>query len=346
MVALLKVAIESLKRDPSQPKLILSKGVIVVKYTEIYQKGLAKLSELGVEFLPGAETASTIKKAREYLDSLSFELRLIDSNPADTSCTFFGVPLKGPVMTAALSGMTNIDKNALVTVARGIKEAGLAMWMGVGTDDQLQAIIDTGVPTVKIVKPYKDLYKLKEKINDAVSRGVFAVGTDITYFYGGKVGERLVFKDKMGPRSLEELREIISGVEIPFIIKGVLSVVDAIKAKEAGAQAIVVSNHGGGSLDHAVPPYKMLPEIRKAVGENMVILVDGSIERGTDVLKAIVLGADYVLAGRIFMLSLAAAGQDGVMLMAGHILDELERAMSLTGMPDLKHINREILRFQ
>jgi 4-hydroxymandelate oxidase len=316
-----------------------------MNYTEIVEKGIARMKELGAPLLRGAETASGTKKAREYLDALSFEQRLIDSAYARVQCDFFGTPLRAPIMTAALSGMKNIEPHALEVMARGIKRAGLAMWLGVGSSDELQAVIDTGVATVKVVKPYRDMVHLMKEVEDAVARGVISVGTDITYFFGGKVEERLIMEKVTGPRTLAELKQIISTVKIPFVIKGVLSTVDAVKAKEAGAKAIVVSNHGGRSVDHAVPPLKILPEIRKAVGKDMILLVDGSIQRGADVLKALALGADFAQVGMVFMVALAAAGEDGVAEMAEILAAELERAMSITGIPTLRDMTMDVIRF-
>jgi isopentenyl diphosphate isomerase/L-lactate dehydrogenase-like FMN-dependent dehydrogenase len=143
-----------------------------------------------------------------------------------------------------------------------------------------------------------------------------------------------------------ELKQIISQLKIPFIIKGVLSVGDALKAKEAGAQAIVVSDHGGRSIDYAIPPLQILPEIRKAVGDDMTVLIDGGIQRGTDVLKALALGANYAQAGMLFMLSLAAAGEEGVARMADILVEELERAMSLAGIGGVNSITADIIRHE
>lgn len=103
-----------------------------------------------------------------------------------------------------------------------------------------------------------------------------------------------------GSKTVEELKEIISYAGVPFILKGIMTVNGAKKALEAGAAAIVVSNHGGRVLDQCPATAEVLPEIVEAVGGKMTILVDGGIRSGMDVFKALALGADGVLIGRPF----------------------------------------------
>lgn len=132
--------------------------------------------------------------------------------------------------------------------------------------------------------------------------------------------------------------------DLPIIIKGILRADDATRAIEHGAAGIVVSNHGGRQLDTAIATIKALPEIVDAVGGKCKILVDGGIRRGTDVLKAVALGADAVMLGRPVLWGLAAAGETG----AAHVLEllqsEFDLAMALSGCPNLQSITSDLVQ--
>ena len=122
-----------------------------------------------------------------------------------------------------------------------------------------------------------------------------------------------------------------------------MSTQDAVKVAEAGATAIVVSNHGGAVLDYAAPPLHILPEIVAELDGRMPILVDSGFVRGTDVFKALALGASGVMMGRVLMAALARGGAGGVALMLKGLTAELKRVMSITGCPNVKGIDPEIL---
>jgi len=129
-----------------------------------------------------------------------------------------------------------------------------------------------------------------------------------------------------------------------FILKGVMSAADARRAVEIGADAIMISNHGGRQLDGSRAPFDQLPEIVDAVGGQIEIICDGGIRRGTHVLKALCAGASATSGGRLYLYALAAAGQHGVEQALGILKDEIERGMKLMGVPALDQLNRERLR--
>lgn len=133
--------------------------------------------------------------------------------------------------------------------------------------------------------------------------------------------------------------------ELPFVIKGIMSVADALKAKEIGASAIMISNHGGRQLDGAPAPIDCLQELRAAVGDSMELIVDGGIRRGSHVVKAIALGADACSIGRPYLYGLAAGGQAGVERTLGILKEETERCMGLVGASTIAELrNTEIRR--
>jgi L-lactate dehydrogenase (cytochrome) len=131
-----------------------------------------------------------------------------------------------------------------------------------------------------------------------------------------------------------------------FCLKGVMSVADARRAVEIGADAIMVSNHGGRQLDGSRAPFDQIPEIADAVGGQIEIICDGGIRRGTHVLKALAAGATCASGGRLYLYALAAAGQPGVERALEIFRDEIERDMKLMGVTSVDQLNRERLRWR
>ena len=147
-----------------------------------------------------------------------------------------------------------------------------------------------------------------------------------------------------GSKTVEEMAEIIRLAGVPFIVKGVMTVKGALKAKEAGASAIVVSNHGGRVLDQCPATAEVLEEIVKAVDGSMKVFVDGGIRSGTDVFKALALGADGVLICRPFVTAVYGGGTDGVKTYVKKIGTELKDTMQMCGAHSLEEITRDMVR--
>jgi L-lactate dehydrogenase (cytochrome) len=129
-----------------------------------------------------------------------------------------------------------------------------------------------------------------------------------------------------------------------FCLKGVMSVADARRAVEIGADAIMVSNHGGRQLDGSRAPFDQLAEIVDAVGGEIEVICDGGVRRGTHVLKALAQGATAASGGRLYLYALAAAGQPGVEHALALLSDEIERGMRLMGVTRAEQLNRDMLR--
>ena len=147
-----------------------------------------------------------------------------------------------------------------------------------------------------------------------------------------------------GSKSIEELRAIAESVDVPFIVKGIMTVKGALKAKEAGAAAIVVSNHGGRVLDQCPATAEVLEEIALAVGGSMKILVDGGIRSGSDVFKALALGADAAIIARPFVTAVYGGGDEGVKAYIDKIGGELADTMAMCGVSSLSEITRDCVR--
>ena len=146
-----------------------------------------------------------------------------------------------------------------------------------------------------------------------------------------------------GSKTVEELKEISAMAGKPFILKGIMTVGGALKALEAGASGIVVSNHGGRVLDQCPATAEVLPAIVDAVGDKMTVLVDGGIRTGMDVFKALALGADGVLIARPFVTMVYGGGAEGVKVYVEKLKAELADTMAMCGAHSLADINRSML---
>ncbi len=281
---------------------------------------------------------------RAYFDSLLLEFRQFGAGVPNTALTLFGEEFSTPVMMAALSHLDKCRENGMVEMAKGAQAAGAVMWAGMGDDAELAAVCRTGAKTVKIIKPYADNDLIFRKIEHAKQCGVLAVGMDIDHAFNKAGQPDTVLGFSMSPKSAAEIRAFIDAADdVPFVIKGVLSVRDAVLCAEAGAGGIVVSHHHG-ILDYAVPPLLVLPDIAKALaGSGVAIFVDCGVESGIDVMKALALGATAVSVGRAVMEPLKAAGAAGVKEMVTRMTDELRGAMARTASSDLAHIDPTVI---
>jgi len=129
----------------------------------------------------------------------------------------------------------------------------------------------------------------------------------------------------------------------PLVIKGLLSAADARAAKDCGVDGVIVSNHGGRQLDYTIAPLRALPAIVDAVGGSVTIMLDSGIRRGTDVLKALALGADFVFLGRSFLFAAVADGEPGVRRAIELLSSEISRDMALLGISDLAEMNSSLI---
>jgi 4-hydroxymandelate oxidase len=141
----------------------------------------------------------------------------------------------------------------------------------------------------------------------------------------------------------DDLAWLRSVCPVPMVAKGILRADDAVRAIEAGCDGIWVSNHGGRQLDTAIAGVQALPEIASAVGDRALLVVDGGVRRGIDVLKGLALGADLVAVGRPAVWGLAVGGADGVARVLAILRDELAMAMALAGCPAIDDITSDLV---
>jgi len=164
---------------------------------------------------------------------------------------------------------------------------------------------------------------------------------------GGAMSIGRYFTEMLDPSmNWNDVAEMVRAWNGQFCLKGVMSVADAKRAAEIGCTGIVISNHGGRQLDGSRAPFDQLAEIVDAVGDRIDVLMDGGVQRGTHVLKALSLGAKAVGVGRFYLFPLAAAGQAGVERALGLMRTELERDMKLMGCTSISQLSRDNLRFR
>lgn len=273
---------------------------------------------------------------------------IAENKTVDTSLELFGKTFQYPFFAGPVGAVqlhygdcqTDVTYNDILVSA--CAEYGIAAFTGDGVDSNVmvaatKAIQKTdgiGIPTVK---PW-NLDTIKEKMNLVHASKAFAVAMDID-------AAGLPFLKNLDPpagsKTVEELRQIIKLAGAPFIVKGVMTVKGALKAKEAGADAIIVSNHGGRVLDQCPATAEVLEAIANAVGDSMKILVDGGIRCGADVFKALALGADGVVIARPFVTAVYGGEKEGVRSYIEKIGSELEDTMKMCGVSSLNEINRD-----
>ena len=275
---------------------------------------------------------------------------ICENRPADTSFDFFGLKLRLPVLAAPVGAMKmhygdkydDATYNDLLVSA--CRKAGILACTGDGIDagvmdGALRAIGHIGGCGVPTVKPW-DRDTVFQKLEAVRKADPVAIAMDID-------GAGLPFLQHRTPpagsKTVAELREIIEFAQKPFILKGIMTVSGARKAMEAGAAGIVVSNHGGRVLDQCPATAEVLPAIVDAVGDRVMVLVDGGIRTGLDVFKALALGANGVLIGRPFVTMVYGGGEEGVATYVRKLTDELSDTMAMCGAHSLKEINREML---
>lgn len=294
---------------------------------------------------PSFNPASSREITRAYFDSLLLEQRLMGSGIPDTRLTLYGKEFSTPIMTAALShlGTFNPDMpDGMTEYAGGAKLSGAVHWIGMGSEEEFVRVAAVGAPTIRIVKPYADEEKIFLQLKTAEENGALAVGMDIDHMYDAKGNPDVCMGEQMAVKSAEALKGYIAATRLPFIVKGVLSVRDAVACAEIGAQGIVVSHHNG-RMNYAVPPLMVLPDIVKAVGDKLPIFVDCGVCSGMDAYKALALGATAVSVGTHLIPYIRKGGRKAVGDRITEMTEELKGVMANTGVKTMKDFDASVI---
>lgn len=286
---------------------------------------------------------------RAYLDNILVEMRVIDAVEPNLESEFFGKKYASPINLAAVSHLNKVledkSRKPMQEKARAAKDLNVLNWIGMESDSEYREIVSEGGDTVRIIKPFADHERILKEIKVAQETGAVAVGIDIDHVPGTDGKYDVVDGIPLGPIRQADLAKYADFAEVPFVAKGVLSVQDALKARDAGCSAIVVSHHHG-RLPFGVPPLQVLPEIKKALGNSKVtIFVDGSLMSGYDAYKALALGADGVLIGRAILRELLDQGTTAVEDKVIKMNEELAELMMYTGVKNTTGFDPNVLHF-
>ena len=299
----------------------------------------------------GLGSGATFMSNIEALARIKFNMRLIhDITEPDTAVTVLGKKLALPILAAPIGGVsfnmggTVSEEDYIQAIIKGCKAKDIIGCTGDGVPDFIHqsgfnAIKSADGHGIPFIKPWED-EELFKKIEAAKATGTDIIGMDID-------AAGLITLRKMGrpvsPKSLAKLTQIIRKTGTKFILKGVMTADEADLAVKAGADAIVVSNHGGRVLDHAPATANVLATIADKVKGKITILADGGIRSGGDVLKMLALGADAVLVGRPFSVAAVGGLQPGVETYIDTLKADLKQTMILTGTSAASSVDSRIL---
>ncbi len=301
----------------------------------------------------GAETETTVRRNRHALDCIAFRPRVLrDVSRVDCSATFFGKPIRLPVMLAPIGGLESIVEGGAATAARAAAQFGVPQMLSSVCKPGLEETA-AAAQTIRSFQLYVrgddawvDDFVRRAKDNGFTS---FCLTVDVASYsrrerdlvgrfvkpWRARAQEGAAFQAAL---SWDQVKRFKDKHELPLIIKGIATVEDAQIAVQHGVEVIYVSNHGGRQLDHGLGSTAVLPEIVKAVGEKAEVWVDGGYTRGSDVVKAIALGAKTVGIGRLTGLALGAAGAPGLVRALELLEEEIRICLGLLGVTSLAEL--------
>lgn len=342
----------------------------IVSLDEFEQLARASMSHMAYEYVSaGAAAEHTLRWNHEAYQRLRLRPRvLVDVGTLDMRVTLFGQTMPFPILLAPAAYQRTMHPDGELATAQGASAAGATMIVSTASTTSFSTL--AGVATsplwfqlyVQSDREYtRDLVRHVEDAGcralcvtvdtptlgarDRMTRAKFALpaGIDTPHLRDVSQERRGVIEpDRISItwRDIEWLRSI---ARVPVLLKGILDADDAARAIEAGADGIIVSNHGARNLDTVPATIDALPAVAARVNGRVPVLVDGGIRRGTDVLKALALGAQAVLIGRPYCYGLSVGGAAGVMRVIDILRTELELAMKLCGRPTLASLDRTVL---
>jgi glycolate oxidase len=327
---------------------------------EFVKAAKMKLSPMIWDYLVGAtETETTMRRNRLAIDSVALRPRVLrDVSKIDSGKTFMGKRRRLPLLLSPVGSLESFDPGGGATVAKAAAEFGVPIMLSSVTKMDMEQIKEVpGGTHIYQLYVRGDQAWVDARVDRAIDAGydAFAVTVD-TAVYSRR--ERDIAK-----RFAKPWRAAVSGMEqvyqaayswknvehfkkkykIPLVLKGIGTAEDAKMAVEHGVDMIYVSNHGGRQLDHGRGSFDVLAEVLEVVNKKAVVIVDGGFNRGTDIVKAMAMGADIVGVGRLYCYALAAAGQAGIVRLLTILEDEVRSAMGLTGVTSYDQLNSSFL---
>ncbi len=308
----------------------------------------------------GAETETTVRRNRQALDSIAFRPRVLrDVSRIDHSAFFFDKKVRLPVMLAPIGGLESIVADGAATAARAAAEFGIPQMLSSvckpGLEETARAA--SGPKVFQLYVRGDDSF-VDDHVRRAIDNGyvAFCLTVDVAMYSRRErdLAGRYVkpwratatdagrkFQAALNWKDVERFKKKYP--KFPLIIKGIATVGDAEIAVQHGVEVIYVSNHGGRQLDHGLGSAAVLPEIVAAVGTRAEIWVDGGFMRGTDIVKAVTLGAKTVGLGRLCGLGLAAAGTAGLVRALELLEEEVRTCLGLLGVTSFAELGPNYL---
>jgi glycolate oxidase len=328
---------------------------------QVVKKAQQTLSEKAWDALVcGAESETTLKRNRMSLDSIGFRPRVArDMAKVDLTTTLFGQKLRIPVMLAPVGSLKALHEDGSTACARAAEEFGTIQFLSSAS------LKDYSVDQVRAAAKGPLIFQLYirgsddwaiETLQHAVDIGYMGIcftldsvvaaqrERELSYGYDRRKQRHNSDEGNFGMSLTWKLiKRARDTFKLPFILKGIATGEDALLAVEHGVDAVYVSNHGGRAMDHGRAGIEILPEVVKAVDGRIPVIVDSGFCRGSDVIKALCLGADAVCIGKLQGFGLAAAGKDGVVKVLELLEAEMRSNMRLLGVNNLAGLNPSYL---
>lgn len=284
-----------------------------------------------------SENSNNISDA--YRDRLVISYQYLENVIPNIDFKFNGRSFETPIMAGPISGQNKVNEAGTLGYVKAVADAGSIYWSHFHNKEEWTQILAAGFPAIRVIKPLQDNNRLLEEISFDTKNGALGYAMDIDHGMT-PYGEFDKQSEQFSSKTAAELKMLNEASPLPFFLKGVLSIHDAKMAADIGVAGIVVSGHNN-RFPSQIPPLKILPEIRKAVGPDMLVFIDGGINNGYDVFKALALGANGVLCARSFLAAYSKEGYDGLNYKIREMTAELKGAMANTGSSDLQHINKD-----
>jgi len=306
----------------------------------------------------GADTETTVRRNRLALDSLAFRPRVLrDVSNIDLSQRVMGKSLRIPVMLAPVGSLESFDPGGGATVTKAATEFGVPMFLSSVSQPGIEATAAAAPGGMRVYQLYVrgDDTFVDDHLKRAIAAGYDAfcltVDTaiysrrerDISTRFAKPWRRGVVGMDYQAALNWSHVKRFRDNYDIPLILKGIATAEDAAIACEHGVAGVYVSNHGGRQLDHGRGALDVLPEVVAAVKGRAAVIIDGGFSRGTDVIKAIALGADAVAIGRLYLYGLAATGQAGIVRVLELLETELRVSMGLLGVDRFSKLDKTYL---
>ncbi|MBD2744804.1 alpha-hydroxy acid oxidase [Coleofasciculus sp. FACHB-1120] len=340
------------------------------------------LSQMALDYYAsGAWDEITLRDNRVAFERYKLRPRmLVDVSQRDLSTTILGQSLQLPILIAPMAFQCLAHPEGEIATATAAAKMGTAMVLSTLATKSIEEVASTGNQTPQWFQLYVhrdraltrslverayaagfqalcltvDAPLLGKRERDTRNQFVLPLGmelanlatlTDLEISYKpGESGLFAYFLEQLNPAlTWKDLEWLQSLSPLPLVVKGILRGDDALRAVEHGAKGVIVSNHGGRQLDGAIATIDALSEVVASVGDTAEVLVDGGIRRGTDVLKALALGAKAVLLGRPVLWGLAVGGEAGVRHVLELLRDELDLAIALSGCAKLQDIDSSLV---